>query len=314
MMINSILVVDDDISVSKLLALCLSKSGFQIYTAKSSEEAEEILKNEQINTVLTDIKLPGTDGINFTKNIKKKYDLDVIVMTGYSAEFSYEDAINSGASDLLFKPIRTNELMLRINRVLKERSLLNERDKMIKELKRLTIKDSLTGLYNSKHFFDQLEKEIIRAERYLHPISLIFIDVDNFKGINDSYGHMLGDKILSLIARKIKSCLRSNDTAYRFAGDEFTIVLPETISRKAKLVADRILTKFSHESLTINAKEIPTTALSIGITEYQKNEDKEQFVHRADLTMYEAKRHGGNSVVISTEVEAPPFTAMAESY
>ena len=312
-MIDSILVVEDDIAVTKLLAISLSKSGFLIYTAKSSEEAEEILKNEEINTVLTDIKLPGINGINFTKNIKKKYDLDVIAMTGYSSEYSYEDAINNGASDLLFKPIRINELMLRINRVRKERLLLDERDKMIKELKRITIKDSLTGLYNSRHFFDQLEKELKRAERYMHPISLIFIDVDNFKRINDTYGHMLGDKILSLIAKKIKSCLRSHDTAYRFAGDEFTILLPETISRKAKLVADRILAKFSHESLIINGKEIPKTTLSIGIIEYQKNEDKEQFVHRADLTMYESKRQGGNRVTISTDVEAPRLTVMVGS-
>ena len=311
-MVNKILVVEDDIIVLKLCVEFLNKSGFQTKGAKSAEEAEEILKNEEINIVIADIKLPGVDGINFTNTIKKKYDLDVIVMTGYSSEYSYEDAIKNGASDLLFKPLKLNELTLRINRVIKERSLLNERDKIIKDLKRLAIEDSLTGLYNSRHFFDQLEKEIKRSERYLHPISLIFIDIDNFKGVNDAHGHMIGDKIISLIAKRIKTCLRSHDTAFRFAGDEFTIILPETTSNEAKFVADRIIAKFAHESIVINEKEISKITLSIGIAEYQRNEDNQQFIHRADLTMYEAKLLKGNSVILSPEVKELPITAIPQ--
>jgi len=297
-----LLIVEDDVDVSKLLMEFLIKSGFKTKCANNAKEAEDILKHEEINTVLTDIKLPGTDGIKLTKNIKKKYNIDVIVMTAYSSEYSYEDAIKNGASDLIFKPVKLNELLLRINRVIKERSLLDDRDKMIKELKRLTIEDSLTGLYNSRHFFDQLDKEIKRSDRYLHPISLIFIDIDNFKEINDTYGHMIGDKILSLIAKRIKACLRLNDGAYRFAGDEFTIILPETTSSEAKFVADRILSKLTNESFVINEKEILDITSSIGIAEYQRNEGHQQFVHRADVTMYEAKQCGGNRVIISPAV------------
>ena len=300
-----ILVVEDDVDLSKLLMKFLIKTGFKTESANSAEEAEDILKHEEINTVLTDIKLPGTDGIKFTKNIKKKYNLDVIVMTAYSSEYSYENAIKNGASDLIFKPVKLNELLLRINRVIKERSLLDDRDEMIKELKRLTIEDSLTGLYNSRHFFDQLDKEIKRSDRYLHPISLIFIDIDNFKEINDTYGHMIGDRILALIAKRIKVCLRTNDSAYRFAGDEFTIILPETTSIEAKFVADRILSKFANESVVINEKEISKITSSIGIAEYQMNEVNQQFVHRADVTMYEAKQQGGNGVIISPAVNEP---------
>jgi diguanylate cyclase (GGDEF)-like protein len=307
-----ILVVDDDFDVSKLLVKFLVKTGFKTESANSAEEAEEILKHEEINTVLTDIKMPGTDGIKFTKNIKKKYDLDVIVMTAYSSEYSYEDAIKNGASDLIFKPIKLNELLLRINRVIKERSLLDDRDKMIRELKRLTIEDSLTGLYNSRHFFDQLDKEIKRSNRYLHPISLIFVDIDNFKEINDTHGHMIGDKILAQIAKRIKSCLRTNDSAYRFAGDEFTIILPETNSIEAKYVADRILSKFANESFVIEGKEISNITPSIGIAEYQMNEEFQQFVHRADVTMYEAKQQGGNGVIISPAVNEPVITAIPQ--
>jgi diguanylate cyclase (GGDEF)-like protein len=307
-----ILVVDDDIDVSRLLVKFLIKSGFETESADSAEEAEEILKHEEINTVLTDIKLPGTDGIKFTKNIKKKYDLDVIVMTAYSSEYSYEDAIKSGASDLLFKPVKLNELLLRINRVIKERSLLDDRVKMIRKLKRLTIEDSLTGLYNSRHFFDQLDKEIKRSNRYLHPISMIFVDIDNFKEINDTHGHMIGDRILAQIAKRLKACLRSNDGAYRFAGDEFTIILPETTASEAKFVADRILSKFTNESFLIEGKEISNITPSIGIAEYQMNEGNQQFVHRADVTMYEAKQGGGNKVIISPALSEPSTSAIQQ--
>jgi diguanylate cyclase (GGDEF)-like protein len=299
-MATTILVVEDDAVVLKLLVGFLVKSGFQTKSAACAEEANEILKSEATDIVLTDIKLPGIDGIKFTASIKKKYDLDIIVMTGYSSEYSYENAIKNGASDLLFKPVKLNELILRINRVIRERSLLEKLNQMIKELKQLTIKDQLTGLYNSKYFFDQLDKEIKRAERYLHPISLMFIDIDNFKKINDTYGHMIGDEILSQIAKKIKACLRSNDTAYRFAGDEFTVILPETNSGEVRVVADRIISNFADERIAINKKEISKITLSIGIVEHQMNEGNMQFVNRADLKMYEAKQHKGNCVIISS--------------
>jgi len=302
---NKILIVEDDAVIAQLLYQFLTRSGYQAITTPSAEEGEEILKNEEINIIITDIKLPGIDGITFTKNVKKQYNLDVIITTGYSSEYFYEDAINNGASDLIFKPIRLNELMLRMNRVMRERSLINERDRMIENLRKLSIKDSLTELYNSRHFYAQLDKEITRSDRYLHPLSLIFIDIDDFKAINDSYGHMIGDKALLLIAKKMKTSLRSLDTAYRFAGDEFTIILPETASEKAKVVAERIISAMKHENLVIFDKEIPKITLSIGIAEYIRNEEMEHFVHRADVTMYEAKKGGGNRIAITPKVNEP---------
>ena len=297
-----ILVVEDDVDFSKTLMEFLNESGFVTISANSAEEAEEILKKKEISLVLTDIKLPKMDGIKFAKNIKKKYNLGVIVMTAYSSEYSFEDVIKNGANDLIIKPFKFNELLLRIKKVIKELSLLDDHEKMIHALKRLTIEDSLTGLYNSRHFYDQLDKEIKRSVRYLHPLSLIFIDVDNLKEINDNYGHMIGDKILRLIAKRIKACLRSNDSAYRFAGDEFTLILPETTVSKAKFVADRILSKLPNESFLVNKIEISKITLSLGIAEYEMNEGNQQFVHRADLTMYEAKKRGGNRVNVSPAV------------
>ena len=301
---NKILVVEDDKVVSQLVYQFLSRSGFQVIIAASAEEAEKILAEEAIPIVLTDVRLPGTDGMTFTKTVKKKYNLDVIITTGYSSEYFYEDAINNGASDLIFKPIRLNELMLRINRVIRERSLINERDRMIERLKKLSIRDPLTELYNSRHFYEQLENEIQRSERYQHPLALIFIDIDKFKAVNDTYGHMVGDQALLSIAQKMQASLRAQDTAYRFAGDEFTIILPETSSENAKLVADRIKAEMAKESLIINKQKIAPITLSIGIAEYQRFETKAQFLHRADVTMYEAKNRGGNKIAVSSKFAA----------
>ena len=115
---------------------------------------------------------------------------------------------------------------------------------------------------------------------------------------------MVGDKALLLIAKKMKTSLRSLDTAYRFAGDEFTIILPETSSEKAKVVAERIRSAMKHESLVIFDKEIPNITLSIGIAEYIRNEEMEHFVHRADVTMYEAKKGGRDNIAISSKFAA----------
>ena len=310
---NKILIVEDDATVSKLMYEFLSRSGYQAIITHSAEEAETVLEEEEIHIILTDVKLPGIDGITFTKKVKKQYSLDVIITTGYSSEYFYEDAINNGASDLIFKPIRLNELMLRINRVIRERSLINERDQMIERLKKLSIRDPLTELYNSRHFYAQLEDEIQRSERYLHPLSLIFIDIDKFKAINDTYGHMVGDQALLLIAQKMQASLRSQDTAYRFAGDEFTIILPETTLDNAKLVAERIKTAMDEESLMICEQEITKITLSLGVAEYQRNEKKEQFVHRADVTMYEAKKKGGNTLAVSPKLAAVTNDFKAQS-
>ena len=295
---NKILIVEDDSVISDLIHQFLTRSGYQAIITQSAEEAAEILKSEEINIILSDIKLPGMDGITFTREVKKQYNLDVIIATGYSSEYSYEDAINNGASDLIFKPIRLNELMLRINRVIRERSLINERDRMIENLRKLSIKDPLTDLYNSRYFYEQLEKEITRSDRYFHPLSLIFIDIDNFKSVNDSYGHMVGDKAILMIAKKMETSLRSLDTAYRFAGDEFTIILPETAANQAEAVADRIRSEMENERLVIFEKQISKITLSIGIAEYVRNEEMGQFIHRADVNMYQAKQRGGNKIFI----------------
>jgi two-component system, cell cycle response regulator len=300
MMDNSILIVDDDIGVSAPMQEFIEQSGYSVSSAASAEEALILLETEPVSVIVTDISLPGMNGLELTGIVKKKYDIDVIVITGFSTDYSYEEAVSQGASDFIFKPVRFRELILRLKRVLRERRLSQERIRMVAELKNLAITDGLTKLYNSRHFYTQVELEVDRCNRYLHPLSLMLFDIDHFKIYNDTYGHLEGDKVLVRIGQTIRSCMRAMDTAYRYGGEEFTVLLPETASEEALKVGNRIRKTIEEEKF-IQSSEIITITISIGITQYRYKESVSNFVKRADQAMYQSKENGRNQVSVLLE-------------
>ena len=235
-----------------------------------AEEALESLGKDNFHVVVTDIMLPAMGGLELTKLIKRDNASDVIVMTGYSDDFSYEEAINIGASDFVIKPVRLEELLLRLKRVLKERELTNERIRMMEKLQKLAITDGLTRLYNSRSFYSQLEMEVDRFNRYQHPLTLLLLDIDHFKDYNDKYGHLEGDKVLVRFSQIIRTCLRTNDSAYRYGGEEFTVILPETAGEEARTVAQRIRAALEAEPFSPEDGEEVTVTISIGLTEYHR--------------------------------------------
>jgi len=293
-----ILIVDDDRSVRTTINEYIRTAGYTSQLASSAEEALELIKKSKFHVIITDIILPGMGGLELTKAIKKSNGADVIVVTGYSDDYSYEEAINNGASDFVIKPVRLEELMLRLRRVLNERQLTEERIRMMEKLQKLAITDGLTKLYNSRSFYSQLELEVDRFNRYRHPLSLLLLDIDNFKLYNDTYGHLEGDKILVRFSQIIKSCLRANDSAYRYGGEEFTVILPETGGERAKLVAQRIRKSLEAENFMPKpGKEVKIT-ISIGVTQYFAKEELSSFIQRADKAMYLSKQSGRNRVSV----------------
>jgi diguanylate cyclase (GGDEF)-like protein len=297
-MSDHILIVDDDITVRDSMEEFLRMAKFQTSTAPSGEAALQLLKSSNVDIVITDILMGGMDGLELTDIIKRDFDADVIVITGYSEDYSYEEAISKGASDFIFKPVRFEELILRIKRVLRERRLAKDRAQMLIKLKQLAITDGLTKLYNSRYFYTQLEMEIDRMNRYNHPLSLLLLDIDNFKMFNDTYGHLDGDKVMIRLGETIKNCLRDMDTAYRYGGEEFTVLLPETTIDEAVTVAQRIQTKLlSEEFVSMNGEKNRIT-LSVGITEYSPKEDLAGFIARADKAMYLSKDRGKNTISV----------------
>ncbi|KPJ78325.1 MAG: diguanylate cyclase [Deltaproteobacteria bacterium SG8_13] len=301
---TNILIVDDEIGVRDSMHEFIEMAGFRSTIASSAEEAIDLLKNNNIQVVITDIMLPGMGGLELTKLIKRKFNTDVIVMTGYSGDYSYEEAINMGASDFVIKPVRLEELLLRLKRVLKERELTQERVRMMEKLQRLAITDGLTKLHNSRSFYSQLEVEVDRFNRYKHPLSLLLLDIDHFKEYNDNYGHLEGDKVLVRISQLIKACLRKLDTAYRYGGEEFTVILPETSGEEAVLVAERIRKTVQAEKFTPQSDEELGITISIGTAQYAAEEQLSTFIQRADKAMYISKQKGRNRVTsLSAEEE-----------
>ncbi|HAY38511.1 MAG TPA: diguanylate cyclase response regulator, partial [Desulfobacteraceae bacterium] len=205
-------------------------------------------------------------------------------------------AINKGASDLVFKPFRLEELLLRLKRVLKERRLTRERNRILSKLENLAITDGLTKLYNLRHFYNLLEIEIDRCRRYGHSLALLLADIDNFKVYNDTYGHLEGDKVLVRIGQIIRSCLRTMDSAFRYGGEEFTVILPETSAQEANNVAHRIRTAVEFENFFPEPENVVTVTISIGVTEYYNKELLAEFIKRADQAMYLSKERGRNAI------------------
>jgi diguanylate cyclase (GGDEF)-like protein len=289
-----ILIVDDEEGIRTTLCEIIRQAGYECSGTSSGEKALAFLERKPVDVVITDIMMPGLNGFELTEIVKDKHKADVIIITGYGGDFSYEEALEKGASDFAQKPVRPKELIARLKRVLKERQLIAERRHMEKRLRELTLTDDLTKLFNSRHFFEQIQSEIDRAMRYNHPLSLLLLDVDAFKRFNDTHGHLEGDKVLSKLGEIIQGCMRKNDSGYRYGGDEFTVILPMTRGSEGVTVAERIRQEFGAAKFTPEPGEAFDATVSIGITERQPDEGWEGLTKRADKAMYTAKKEGGN--------------------
>jgi diguanylate cyclase (GGDEF)-like protein/PAS domain S-box-containing protein len=160
----------------------------------------------------------------------------------------------------------------------------------------LSILDNLTQLYNSRHFYHQLRMEVGRVNRYGQPLTLLLLDLDDFKAFNDAYGHIEGDQVLRRMGQVFKRCLRQTDSAFRYGGEEFTILMPMTASEEGVVTAERIRVECKKEMFSpVPEKDIPLT-VSIGITQYKPQEGSKAFVQRVDQLMYQAKQNGKDRV------------------
>jgi diguanylate cyclase (GGDEF)-like protein len=285
----SLLCVDNDREVRELLHEVIIHLGHNSVTAVDGIDALDKLADNHFDIVITDLNMPRMDGIELINSIKKDFDdVDIITITAYEMKYKYTDIIALGASDFISKPFNVNELEAKINRIIRERKLRCE-------LKRLSTRDGLTGLYNRRHFDENLRHEASRALRQNYNLYLLFIDLDGLKVYNDEYGHQRGDNLLRQLAKVISGNVRKDvDSAYRYGGDEFSVVLPHANRQQVLMIADRLIRGF---------KEIggPSTSLSIGLAKLESfgetlKEDLESLIRRADQAVYYAKTKGGDQV------------------
>ena len=270
-----ILIVDDDSHLREVLRDLLGTLNISSDSASNGSEALKRLEEREYTIVLTDMRMQGMDGL---KLIEKIHDglpnISIIAMTGYSEGYRYVDVINAGANDFINKPFDLEELEAKIRRIIIERDFK-------KELSRLSITDSLTGLYNQRHFYIRLKDEVTRAKRQKHPLSLILLDLDNFKEYNDTYGHLEGDEMLRHVGQIINNSIREGvDSGYRYGGDEFAIILIESSLNVAKEIGNRI---------QISLKEKRNITASIGYKKFSEEMSDKELVSEADKNLYRAK-------------------------
>ena len=270
-----VLVVDDEDIVREPISAMLEHLGFTVDTAASGQEALEKFRNSSYSFLLTDIRMPGIDGLELISIIKEEFpDICAIAMTGYTREYKYVETINAGATDFINKPFGIEEIEAKVKRGIIERNIRQE-------LNRLSITDALTGLYNQRHFYDRLNEETARAERQNHELALILLDLDDFKAYNDSFGHLAGDELLQKVGAVINSKMRQNvDSGYRYGGDEFAVMLIEADNTVAEMMSNRIQSGIL-EDCNISA--------SSGFAVFKKGLSSEELVGLADRKLYEDK-------------------------
>jgi diguanylate cyclase (GGDEF)-like protein len=314
---GTILVVDDTNVNLQLLNLLLSRHGYRVLTAGDGNAALAIVQQELPDLILLDIMMPGMDGYEVCQELKRldrSKDVPVIFISALSDVFDKVKAFSLGAVDYIIKPFQTEEILARVSTHLTIRNLqkslqeknaqlekeIMERKRIQVELERIATTDSLTGLYNRRYFFNLGETEFSKAQRYNRPISVILLDADHFKDINDSNSHAAGDQALEHLADQLHQHTRAADLVARYGGEEFIILLPETTAQEAYSVAERIRETVQNSILTHEGKKYSYT-LSLGIADNQNCEQGTRFeaiLSMADRALYQAKDRGRNCTVV----------------
>ncbi len=294
-----ILVVDDINRNLQLVVEILDGFGYSTTFANSGIQALERVKMAKPDLILLDLMMPEMNGIQVCQVLKSQQiytDIPVIFLTASNEENDLLQAFEQGAVDYIIKPCRPSELLARVKTHLELKRTRDELKKAYQELEKLANTDPLTGLANRRALFEVCEREFERAQRYYHPFSILMLDLDHFKRINDNFGHSVGDLALRITAQTIFEQLREVDLVGRFGGEEFIIILPETQIEDAIIVAQRICRTISQLSLPVQDKTV-TITVSIGVATYTNGDRNiDMIIQRADQALYKAKHKGRNRV------------------
>ncbi|MCX7990458.1 MAG: diguanylate cyclase [Proteobacteria bacterium] len=299
-MTGRVLIIDDDDEFLMMIRLLLSINSFDVDTANSGEEGLKKLDNSNYDLLLLDVMMPQMSGFEVLKKIRsdeKFIDLPVIMLTAKSEKEDVLEGISLGANDYITKPFETEILIAKMKGLIKLKQLQEELKQKNIILETLAITDGLTGAYNHRYFYKRLTEEFERARRYGTSLSLIMIDIDFFKKINDKYGHLIGDAVLADLAKLLRQNIRKHDVFARYGGEEFAIILPHTNYEGAKHEAERLRKAVENNKFAHVEKEGEVT-ISLGCVSYPdaSAEKPEDLVRFADSALYTAKNSGRNNV------------------
>ncbi len=308
-----VMIVDDDASILGVVSEVLEDDGYSVSTASSGEEAMDLLRDNQFSLVMSDIRLPGINGVEVLEHIKRVSPrTNVIMITSHASLDTSIDAIKHGAYDYLLKPFEDLSLISSAaKRAIGAYELESERSQLIRSLKLsnkelarlngvlhgLAVRDGLTDLYNHRYINELLDKHIAKSAVEGVDLALIFIDVDKFKVFNDHFGHQNGDVLLRELSALMRENIRNKDVVARWGGEEFVIVAPNTDEKTAALLADSLRGSIAAHAFMKNIlKSSPSVTISAGVATLRKHGNKAALIEAADNALYQAKKDGRNLV------------------
>ncbi|MFN6240063.1 MAG: diguanylate cyclase [Microcystis sp.] len=301
-----ILLVDDVGKNLQLAVNILDSAGYAtIYASSVKQAIIERVETANPDLILLDLMMPEMGGIELCRRLKSNAlyaHIPIIFVTDSEEKEDIINAFNSGAVDYVNKPFYSWELLAKVKIHLELKKTQEELKNINYQLEKLVRTDSLTGVNNRREILALGEKELQRCRRYHRYFSLVFIDIDHFKHINDTFGHLLGDKTLITVAGAIKNCLRQVDSFGRFGGEEFVAILPETNLEDAETLARRICQVINKLNIEIDRQKVRVTA-SIGVATFSTQDNNlEEVIERADRAMFAAKNQGRNRVSLGKTV------------
>ena len=297
---QTVLIIDD--AKENIVILChLLKDQAEVIFATNGQDGLAKAKTHLPDLILLDISMPGMNGFDVLRHLQSNpstQDIPVIFVTGIPDSYNEEKGLTLGAVDYVTKPFAPAVVSARVNIQLKLRRLTKNLQVMNEELTEMAITDSLTGAFNRRHFMQSAQSELEKLHQHEHSVCTIMLDIDNFKSINDRFGHDIGDRVLLHVSNLCKNILRLNDIFGRMGGEEFAVLLPDTDLEKASEIATRLCRILSESVIEISSNKVFFTA-SFGVSSLCiSDESCEQALKRADLALYKAKHGGRNRVVI----------------
>lgn len=302
-----ILIAEDDFTSRVMLATVLKKGGHEVVeTGNGSEAWDELQKPDAPRLAILDWNMPGMNGLELCRAVREDDSegyVYIILLTARNSRGDIVTGLEAGADDYLIKPLDPSELTARIKNGMRILKLEKDLKKANEEFRILSLTDPLTGIYNRSYLTEHLPHEIKRARRYGYPLSLVMCDIDYFKKINDTFGHLAGDQVLKEFVSRIVGSIREDvDWVARYGGEEFMIILPETNCEGTRVVVERLRNNISHRAMKIQEKEVRITA-SFGITGFEADtlDEKisfEAMISLVDKWLYQAKRKGRDRVEV----------------
>jgi diguanylate cyclase (GGDEF)-like protein len=304
-----ILIAEDDPVSRRLLEVTLSKWGYKVIACVDGQAAWEVLQQPDApQLVILDWMMPRMDGLQVCRNVRDpdKHPLQpyvyIILLTAKSQKTDMVMGLEAGADDYLTKPFDAQELRVRLRAGRRILDLLDELVRAREIMRAEACKDSLTQLNTRAAVLELLEQEIYRSQRSVNrdmPVSLVVADLDHFKFINDTYGHLSGDVVLREAARRMREAVRPYDSIGRYGGEEFLVVLSDCDAVGALALAERLIDAVRKEPIVLAEAAVSVT-LSAGVATSGVVQDPQTLIAAADIALYRAKHLGRNRVEVAT--------------